>query len=222
MIAAPWMQHLRLTAWAGTLALAVTMVAGDSASAQTKEEDEEYNHILNSDKRLLDSLLGTFGLKPSNANIEYRERSPLVVPQARDLPSPEANSAQKNPQWPVDPEVKEVKEAAAARKRGQQVIPDPAKPIGPLELAKGTGKSTAGGDYVDGSKPANMNEPGFFQRMFKGGLWGTPKEEVGTFTGEPPRVTLTAPPPGYLTPSPSAPYGVTNRPDPDAYKKKDN
>jgi hypothetical protein len=34
------------------------------------------------------------------------------------------------------------------------------------------------------------------------------KEEYGTFTGEPPRASLTDPPPGYQTPSPDQPYGI--------------
>ena len=37
----------------------------------------------------------------------------------------------------------------------------------------------------------------------------TKKEEYGTFTGEPPRVSLTDPPAGYQTPSPDQPYGIT-------------
>jgi len=38
-------------------------------------------------------------------------------------------------------------------------------------------------------------------------LQGNPGE-AGEFTGEPPRTDLTAPPPGYQTPSPAQPYGV--------------
>jgi hypothetical protein len=34
------------------------------------------------------------------------------------------------------------------------------------------------------------------------------KEEYGTFTGEPPRASLTDPPPGYQTPSPDQLYGI--------------
>ena len=34
------------------------------------------------------------------------------------------------------------------------------------------------------------------------------QEDYGTFTGEPPRVSLTDPPPGYQTPSPDQPYGI--------------
>ncbi len=39
------------------------------------------------------------------------------------------------------------------------------------------------------------------------GLWAS-KEEYVTFGGEPPRSSLTEPPSGYRTPSPSQPYGV--------------
>ncbi len=34
------------------------------------------------------------------------------------------------------------------------------------------------------------------------------KEQYATFTGEPPRASLTDPPPGYQTPSPDQPYGL--------------
>jgi hypothetical protein len=49
---------------------------------------------------------------------------------------------------------------------------------------------------------------------YKGGLFGSlfkssSDEEVGTFTGEKPRTSLLEPPPGYQTPSPNQPYGVT-------------
>ena len=39
-------------------------------------------------------------------------------------------------------------------------------------------------------------------------MFGKDEEEVAKFTGEPPRASLTAPPPGYQTPSPDQPYGV--------------
>ena len=51
---------------------------------------------------------------------------------------------------------------------------------------------------------------------YKGGLLGglfkdNSKPEVATFTQEPTRSDLTQPPPGYQTPSPSHPYGITPR-----------
>ena len=39
-------------------------------------------------------------------------------------------------------------------------------------------------------------------------MFGNKKEEAAKFTGEPPRASLTEPPPGYQTPSPDQPYGV--------------
>jgi hypothetical protein len=39
--------------------------------------------------------------------------------------------------------------------------------------------------------------------------FGGQKEEIGTFTKEPPRQALTGPPVGYQTPSPEQPYGVS-------------
>ena len=41
----------------------------------------------------------------------------------------------------------------------------------------------------------------------------TPTKEVGTFTTEPPRTSLIAPPAGYQTPSPAQPYGFVKRPE---------
>ena len=38
--------------------------------------------------------------------------------------------------------------------------------------------------------------------------FGPQKAESTPFTGEPPRTTMTAPPPGYQTPSPNYPYGI--------------
>ena len=39
-------------------------------------------------------------------------------------------------------------------------------------------------------------------------MFGGNKEETVKFTGEPPRTSLTDPPPGYQTPSPDQPYGA--------------
>ncbi len=39
-------------------------------------------------------------------------------------------------------------------------------------------------------------------------MFGNKKEETAKFTGEPPRASLTEPPPGYQTPSPDQPYGI--------------
>jgi hypothetical protein len=191
------------------LALVTAVICTGGVARALEEGDEDYDHALNADKRLIDTFLTTLGLKSTNVDIDYRERSPLVVPPRRDLPAPEVNAAGKNPAWPVDPEAKMRKDAAAARKNSKTTDIDPSKPIagtGALD-AKGTAR-----DYPEG-RDKMKDEPGLFTRLFSGkfDIWGGPAEEVGTFTAEPPRVTLTEPPPGYQTPSPSAPYGVTKR-----------
>jgi hypothetical protein len=59
--------------------------------------------------------------------------------------------------------------------------------------------------------PSQLGTPknGVFSAMFD-----NKKEETAKFTGEPPRVSLTEPPPGYQTPSPEQPYGLGKAPPP--------
>src|SRR5688572_22166053 len=104
MSARPRIKHLRFALWAAALALTSLAAGGNGALAQAQEEDDLENHPLNADKRLLNSILGIVGLSSSAPEITYRERSPLVVPQGRDLPPP--GKLVKSPDWPVDPEVK--------------------------------------------------------------------------------------------------------------------
>jgi len=42
-----------------------------------------------------------------NADIDYRERAPLVVPPSRDLPAPQTASAAPTGNWPKDPSKRE-------------------------------------------------------------------------------------------------------------------
>lgn len=219
----PSRKQLRRAAWAGMLALLTLMAYGvgsasaqnqESTSAKTDEADSIENHVLNTDKKIFNSIMGVLGLAPSDGEtITYRERSPLVVPPQRDLPPPERNALAKNPEWPVDPEVKLRKEEASALKNASQI--DPSKPlagssaIGP-KVATGSRGTVGPGGNDDPT--ATTKKPESLLNIFnKGKLWGSPLEEVGTFAGEPPRNSLTEPPPGYLTPSPTEPYGVTKR-----------
>ena len=75
--------------------------------------------------------------------------------------------------------------------------------------ANGSKAGEAPGQSTEGSAAPSTNaELGSkgFTSMF-GRLWA-PKEEYTPFTGEPARSSLTEPPPGYRTPSPTQPYGV--------------
>ncbi len=68
-----------------------------------------------------------------------------------------------------------------------------------------------------GSSSEAVNNPRMTpsQLGYSGGLsskmFGGKDEETAQFTGEPPRTSLTEPPPGYQTPSPDQPYGMTDR-----------
>src|SRR5687768_14636876 len=106
MSAMPWIKPVRNAVGAAVLALAAISVAGNCAWAQAAaEEDDIEDHVLNTDKRMLNMILAPLGLgSATGPDIIYRERSPLVVPQGRDLPPP--GKAAKNGDWPVEPEVK--------------------------------------------------------------------------------------------------------------------
>jgi hypothetical protein len=208
MSAAPWIKSVRHAVHAATLALALSGVASNAwAQAAVDDDDDIDDHILNTDKRMLESILAPLGLGSASAPaITYRERSPLVVPAGRDLPVPGAKPA-KSADWPLEPEIK-MKRAAAAERKSVKQPADLGKPIsGTPEMYRvdNTGKWDEG---------KVTKEPTLYDLFASGKafqLGSNRKEEVGTFTGEPPRTSLIAPPVGYLTPSPAAPYGVTPR-----------
>jgi len=208
------------TAWAGLLGLALVAVcAGTSARAQ--DDSEEADSIWNLDQRLLGDFLSNLGLRSGyEREIDYRERSPLVLPPSRNLPPPQTANAAKNPAWPADPDVKRRTAAAAKRQKNVGYDPDEAlKNLSSAELERG--RNAAAGNTGQPSDPSTKDtlspsELGYFGGMFswKGFGFGGQREEVGTFVAEPPRTSLTAPPGGYQTPSPAQPYGVTKRADP--------
>lgn len=213
-MSSPRMKPVRNAIWAAALAVAFMGMNGNAwaqgqAQSQARDdEDDIEEHVLNADKRLLNTILGPLGLGVTNGpDINYRERSPLVVPQGRDLPVP--GKAAKGGDWPVEPEVKEKRAAAALRKAGKDPDKrDPSKPISGTDEARKTGYN---GAWTEAGK--GKEEPGFFTMLMEGKLKGT-WEEKGKFEGEPPRTSLVDPPSGYLTPSPAAPYGVTPRDGP--------
>jgi hypothetical protein len=181
---------------------------------------EQGNSILNLEKRIWSGFVHGLGLRsPDDPVIEYRERSPLVVPPSRDLPPPQTKAASKDPAWPKDPDV--VRRKARSKQTAKNVdasraLDAASRPMTPAELnAPGGTASTSSGPPQTGAygRPYNPNELGYFGGLFsaRGFGFGGYADEVGTFTSEPPRATLTAPPVGYQTPSPDQPYGTTKR-----------
>src|SRR5436305_7628532 len=106
MINSRWTKHARRSALAGVLGLAVAIAFAQGAARAADDDDEGggKSNIWNLD--LIDGVAKGLGLKsPNDKSIEYRERSPLVVPPSRSLPPPEAAGTNRNAAWPVDPDI---------------------------------------------------------------------------------------------------------------------
>lgn len=201
-----WKHRFARTATAGLLGLAVAAGSGTGAYAADDDDDEAF------DTKIFRSILRGFGLRRDGGGIDYRERSPLVVPPGRDLPAPESGSViDKTAAWPNDPDVKRAKELKAARKRAktveEEMHPELPDQLGPRAKTAPPGQIPTAGPHKDPTAPSTLSELNAKSIFTLGGLIGS-KEETATFTGEPPRTSLTEPPPGYRTPSPTHAYGV--------------
>jgi len=183
--------------------------------ARAGDDDEDDDRTF--EERIIDNLITGLGAKSMESpGIEYRERSPLVVPPRLDLPQPtSAEGAKVAPNWPKDPDEKRRKEIAAARKKSGGRAVDPsvaARLLTPKELD--AGRIPASREKIDPVQPGvNPNQPTLSpsQLGFSGGLFGLLKggssSEQKPFTGEPTRKSLVEPPAGYQTPSPNYAYG---------------
>ena len=89
------------------------------------------------DTGIIRYIMKGLGFKREEAGIEYRERSPLVLPANKQLPQPEkVTPASKTAGWPDDPDVKRVK-----------VKKDAEKPQG---LCRGRGRQAVAAQSVQG------------------------------------------------------------------------
>lgn len=220
MMQARWPGYLKRMVIGSALGLTVLVAAGPTALYAQDEESS----IWNLERRLWNGLMRGIGLRgPDDEVIEYRERSPLVVPPSRDLPPPQTTTAAKNPAWPVDPDISRQRKRAEAKRKAPidtaRAVDQQGAPISPDELNRGagtpsgSGKSGTPGAIDSDGRALAPSELGYFGGLFSFRAFGFGgyQNETGTFTKEPPRDTLTAPPPGYQTPSPAQPYGVTRR-----------
>jgi hypothetical protein len=172
------------------------------------------------ESKLLQQFMEGIGLqKGGGSDITYQERAPLVIPPRLDLPPPDTDTAAKsNPAWPVDPDVKRAKAAAeAARKQafaGSEAIDMEGRRLLPSELGPRT--RPRAGTVVSNSPEESERRFMPSELGYKGGLFGSlfggsKDSEQARFTQEPPRASLTDPPPGYQTPSPAQPYGLSGK-----------
>jgi hypothetical protein len=205
---------LRLSA--ALLGIGLLMVAGAARAGDDDEDDKTF------EEKIIEGIMkGVGATNMDNSDIDYRERSPLVVPPKLDLPPPASASAEKPvPNWPKDPDEARRKAAIAQRKKDKKDTRDAttaandwARPVMPSELSQARQKPSGDVSGSDSLKPGDpggsplspsqLGYEGGFMGMFKGN-----KMEATEFKQEPPRAALTQPPPGYQTPSSNFLYGT--------------
>src|SRR5207247_1407018 len=106
---------------------------------------------------------GGMGVDVGRAGIDYRERSPLVIPPTRDLPPPqEAGTAARNAGWPREPDRK----IAVRTKPNLRATPDEPgseSVLSPNELRRGTnpraGRVTDPSQSQGSIEEANVGRP---------------------------------------------------------------
>src|ERR1700694_5931054 len=215
------MRQARASGWMGqsssrALRLAVAalggglvITAGAARGPEAGDEDKTF------EEKIIEGIMaGIGGTNMDNRGIDYRERSPLVVPPKLDLPPPAAAAAEvKDPNWPKDPDVARRKAAIAARKKAKPNEIEAARILSPSELnaARTAPQSRASNDPVQPGNSLNNPILSPSQLGYTGGfsgLFGGNKAEVAPFKGEPTRESLTQPPSGYQTPSPNFAYGT--------------
>jgi type IV secretory pathway VirB10-like protein len=198
---------LRLAAIA--LGIGLVMSAGAVRAQEDDEDDKTF------EEKIIEGIMaGIGGTNMENKGIDYRERSPLVVPPKIDLPPPASASADvKAPNWPKDPDEQRRKAAIASRKKENKDPVEAARLLTPSELNKGK-IAAAARTNSDPIQPGSQNNNPILspsQLGYNGGfsgLFGGNKTETAPFKGEPTRDSLTQPPSGYQTPSPNFAYGT--------------
>ena len=193
------------------LGIGLVMAAGPVRAGDDEDEDDK-----TFEEKIIENIMrGVGGTNMENRGIDYRERSPLVVPPRIDLPPPATTAAEaKAPNWPKDPDLQRRKAAIAARKNDNKDPREAARPLSPSELAVGKTAAPSRGGSRDPVQPGSQdNNPILSPSQLGyngglGGLFGGSKTETAPFKGEPTRDTLTMPPPGYQTPSSSFAYGT--------------
>jgi hypothetical protein len=212
---------LRATLAGTAVCLLLTANVAPAFAGDDNDEDD-----LTFEQKIIRGFMHGIGAQSDNdKGIDYRERSPLVVPPNKvELPAPQTASTPSAPNWPKDPDVEERKKLRAANKARDKekefhynwLTPDQLNPSRDAAarsdaLARARSKTSApqpGYDPESGiGRPMTPGQLGgniTFFNMFK----GSSGPETAPFEGEPPRATLTDPPIGYQTPSPNYAYGA--------------
>lgn len=205
------MRALRLA----TIILGIGLVIGTGQARAQDDVDEEADSQKTFERSVLDNVMSSIGgRRIEDGTIQYRERSPLVIPSnTNQLPPPETRKAKLAPNWPKDPDEAERKRAREEANKPAMSPEQARMPLMPSELAAKPPRRRT--DTTTASTSNNPSDSSFMlspsQLGYSGGLFsntfGGAKEETAPFTGEPERSELTEPPKGYQTPSPNFAYG---------------
>ncbi len=188
----------------GSLAAAGLIGLAALAVTPARAADDGYANVFS-------SVLGAVGIIKADPPppIEYRERPPLVLPKAAELPKPAAGS-QHSAAWPQDPDVvkhrKELEEARAPHMMSPSAS-DRGERLSAEELLKGR---VAGDDQPvrpnacgnDGQgHNCTVLSPDVLKAENEHYLAANPDKAEALVAGqEPAREWLTQPPKGYMKP----------------------
>jgi hypothetical protein len=218
-----------------TLAILSLGLAVTAGTARAGDDNRTFT------EKVSDGFYGMIrGTNMDNHGIDYRERSPLVVPPTLDLPPPAstAGDAQQIANWPKDPDERQRKAVIAAKKKN-------APPPGRVQVtAAGTAPQTPAINIAPPVEPQQAPVPGTTRPayandrngtattdpiydkpgdLFTGGaadlandiglgnLFGTTKAAPVEPGTEPARQALTQPPVGYQTPATGYDYGEAKK-----------
>ena len=113
------------------LGVGLVMTVGVARAQDDDDDDKTF------EEKIIEGIMaGIGGTNMENRGIDYRERSPLVVPPSLDLPPPASTQAEVNvPNWPKDPDEARRKKAIAARKKDTAKTPwEAGRVLTPAEL----------------------------------------------------------------------------------------
>src|ERR1700732_4537756 len=116
------MKRIGPVAWPAALGL-VAMIG--LAPGIARAEDDQSSSVWNLDKKIIYEVLRSFNMTPKrhlDDQIEYRERSPLVVPPSRMPPEPQTSPAVRNPNWPVEADASDGRQASEKPTRDRQAF----------------------------------------------------------------------------------------------------
>src|SRR5215475_13252150 len=105
------------------------------AAGPVRAGDDDDDDGMTFEEKIIDNIMrGVGGTNMENRGIEYRERSPLVVPPKLALPPPGSAPAEsKIANWPKDPDEARRKAAIAARKKANKDPQQSARTLLPSE-----------------------------------------------------------------------------------------